>query len=58
MLVIGFNWPNFHDNAVAAILDGKLVYASEEERYTRNKHSPYELPANALEHCFRFLKGI
>jgi carbamoyltransferase len=57
VLVIGFNWPNFHDNAVAAILDGKLVYASEEERYTRNKHSPYELPANALEHCFRFLKG-
>ncbi len=57
MLVIGFNWPNFHDNAVAAILDGKLVYASEEERYTRNKHSPYELPANALEHCFRFLKS-
>jgi carbamoyltransferase len=56
LLVIGFNWPNFHDNAVAAILDGKLVYASEEERYTRHKHSPYELPANALEHCFSFLK--
>ncbi|MEM0154293.1 MAG: carbamoyltransferase C-terminal domain-containing protein [Methanothrix sp.] len=57
MLVIGFNWPNFHDNAVAAVLEGKLVYASEEERYTRNKHSPYELPANALEHCFAFLKS-
>ncbi len=57
MLVIGFNWPNFHDNAVAAILDGKLVYASEEERYTRHKHSPYELPSNALEHCYAFLKS-
>ncbi|MCL4404757.1 carbamoyltransferase [Candidatus Marsarchaeota archaeon] len=57
MLVIGFNWPNFHDNAVAAVLDGKLVYASEEERYTRHKHSPYELPSNALEHCFAFLKS-
>ncbi|EQD30990.1 Carbamoyltransferase, partial [mine drainage metagenome] len=56
LLVIGFNWPNFHDNAVAAILDGKLVYASEEERYTRHKHAPYELPSNSLEHCFRFLK--
>ncbi len=57
MLVIGFNWPNFYDNAVAAILGGKLVYASEEERYTRHKHAPYELPSNALEHCFMFLKS-
>lgn len=57
MLVLGFNWPSFHDNAVAAILDGRLVYASEEERYTRHKHAPYELPTNAMAHCFSFLEN-
>jgi carbamoyltransferase len=56
MLVLGFNWPSFHDNAVAAILDGRLVYASEEERYTRHKHAPYELPINAMAHCLKFLE--
>ena len=56
MLVVGFNWPNFHDNSAAAVLDGKLVYAAEEERYTLHKHAPYELPENSLRHCLLFLQ--
>jgi carbamoyltransferase len=44
MTVVGFNWPVEHDNAVGVIVDGELVFASEEERWTRHKHSPGELP--------------
>ena len=56
MIVIGFNWPIEHDNAVAVIQDGKLVFAAEEERFTRHKHSPLEPPINALRQAFIFLK--
>ena len=46
-VVIGFNWPVGHNNAVAVIVDGELVFASEEERWTRHKHSlggPIKIP--------------
>ena len=55
--VIGFNWPIEHDNSIAVIVDGRLVFASEEERYTRHKHSPHELPINALRQAFLYLKN-
>jgi len=55
--VIGFNWPIEHDHAAAAIVDGKLVFASEEERYTRHKHSIREPPINALRQTFLYLKN-
>jgi len=55
--VIGFNWPIEHDHAVAVVVDGRLVFASEEERYTRHKHSPGELPINALRQAFLYLKN-
>ena len=56
MIVIGFNYPVEHDNSVAVIQDGELVFASEEERFTRHKHSSFEPPINALKHAFKFLK--
>jgi carbamoyltransferase len=56
MTVVGFNWPTWHDNAVGVIVDGELIFASEEERWTRHKHSPGEPPINALKHAFLFLK--
>ena len=56
-VVIGFNWFIGHDNAAAAIVDGKLVFASEEERYTRHKHSIDEPPINALRQAFLYLKN-
>lgn len=40
MIVIGFTWPIEHDHSTAVILDGELVFAVEEERFTRHKHSP------------------
>ncbi|MCQ4366771.1 MAG: carbamoyltransferase [Sulfolobales archaeon] len=55
-VVVGFNWPVEHDNTVGVIVDGELVFASEEERWTRHKHSPSEPPINALKQAFLFLR--
>ncbi len=56
-VVVGFNWPVEHDHSVAVIVDGELVFASEEERWTRHKHSPGEPPINALKQAFKYLKN-
>jgi carbamoyltransferase len=55
MMVVGFNWPLEHDNTVALILDGELVFATEEERYTRHKHSPNEFPFGSFSKLFDFM---
>ncbi len=55
-VVVGFNWPVEHDHAVGVIVDGELVFASEEERWTRHKHSIMEPPTNALKQAFLFLR--
>jgi len=55
-VVVGFNWPLAHDHSVGVIVDGELVFASEEERWTRHKHSPVEPPVNALRQAFLFLR--
>lgn len=56
MLVIGFQWPVEHDHSVAVIQNGRLIFAVEEERFTRHKHSVYEPSLFSLEAAFRFLK--
>jgi Predicted carbamoyl transferase, NodU family len=55
-VVVGFNWVNWHDHAVGVIVDGELVFASEEERWTRHKHSLGELSINSLKQAFLFLR--
>ena len=54
--VIGFTWPPYHDTSVSLVVDGKLVFASEEERYTRHKHSISEWPINAMISALNFAK--
>ena len=41
----------YHDSAVALIKDGDIIYAAQEERFTRKKHDA-EFPENALKNCF------
>jgi len=55
-VVVGFNWPVEHDHAVGVIVDGELVFASEEERWTRHKHSWWEPPINALKQALLYLR--
>ena len=40
----------YHDSAVALVQNGEIVYAAQEERFTRKKHDP-EFPVKALENC-------
>jgi len=40
----------YHDSAAALVIDGTLVAAAHEERFTRIKHDP-ELPSNAVGFC-------
>ncbi|MCX5892064.1 MAG: hypothetical protein NTW80_03670, partial [Deltaproteobacteria bacterium] len=37
----------YHDSAAALLVDGQIVAAAQEERFTRKKHDP-DFPANAL----------
>lgn len=40
----------FHDSAASLVVDGKIVAAVQEERFTRKKHDP-RLPINAIKYC-------
>ncbi|HET9643748.1 MAG TPA: carbamoyltransferase C-terminal domain-containing protein [Burkholderiaceae bacterium] len=59
MITLGIN-AAFHDSAAALMIDGRLVAAAEEERFTRIKHakrpvpfSAWELPFHAIDYCLR-----
>lgn len=41
----------YHDASAALIADGKLISATTEERYTRQKHDP-SFPRLSIEHAF------
>ena len=40
----------YHDSAAALIVDGQIVAAAQEERFTRRKHDP-DFPIHAVEYC-------
>ena len=40
----------YHDSAAALLVDGKLVAAAQEERFTRRKHDD-RFPHQALSYC-------
>jgi|CZKU01.1.fsa_nt_gi carbamoyltransferase len=42
----------YHDSAAALVVDGKIVAAAQEERFTRTKHDP-SFPALAIDYCLR-----
>lgn len=57
--VLGVN-AVFHDPAAAIVVDGRVVAAAEEERFSRRKHgkiavpfSTWELPEEAMRFCLR-----
>ncbi|MFD1642632.1 carbamoyltransferase family protein [Halohasta litorea] len=43
-----------HDPSAAIFRDGELVFAAEEERYTRQKHGENQFPDNAIQACLDF----
>lgn len=40
----------YHDSAAALVVDGKIVAAAQEERFTRVKHDS-SFPVNAIKYC-------
>src|SRR5713226_2452382 len=40
----------YHDSAAALLVDGKIVAAAQEERFTREKYDE-QFPVNAIEYC-------
>ena len=59
MITLGIN-AAFHDSAATLVIDGRLVAAAEEERFTRIKHAKrpvpftaWELPFNAIDYCLQ-----
>jgi carbamoyltransferase len=59
MRILGVN-AVFHDPAAAVVVDGEIVAAAEEERFSRRKHgkrpvpfSTWELPEGAVSWCLK-----
>ena len=42
----------YHDSAAALVVDGKIIAAAQEERFTRKKHDE-AFPARAVEYCLK-----
>lgn len=42
----------YHDSAAALVVDGKLVAAAQQERFSRKKHDA-QFPASAIEYCLK-----
>ena len=42
----------YHDSAAALVVDGEIVAAAQEERFTRKKHD-HEFPINAIRYCLQ-----
>jgi carbamoyltransferase len=43
----------YHDSGVALLKDGEVIFAAQEERYTRKKHDE-NLPKEAVKHALAF----
>ena len=42
----------YHDSAAALVIDGKIIAAAQEERFTRKKHD-HSFPYNAIQYCLK-----
>ena len=51
MIVLGIACPFWHDPSAAILVDGETVAAVEQERFSRVKHAPRELPLHAVRYC-------
>jgi carbamoyltransferase len=45
----------YHDSAACIVIDGKIIAAAQEERFTRVKHDP-SYPYNAIDFVLKFAK--
>ena len=43
----------YHDSAAALVVDGQIVAAAQEERFTRKKHDA-DFPIHSVEYCLKY----
>ncbi len=43
----------YHDSAAALVVNGEIIAAAQEERFTRKKHTP-DFPVNAVKYCLEY----
>jgi len=53
LVVLGLSGALTHDPSAAIYIDGKLVAAAEEERFTREKHAKNAMPLHAARYCLK-----
>ena len=53
MNILGIAAPFGHDSSAALLVNGKVVAAVEEERFTRKKHADGQMPINAIKYCLK-----
>jgi len=51
MKILGIS-SHYHDSAASLVIDGKVVAAAQEERFTRKKHDP-RFPILAIQYCLK-----
>ncbi len=49
MIILGIS-ALYHDSAAALLIDGKIIAAAQEERFSRKKHDP-RFPQHAIRYC-------
>lgn len=42
----------YHDSAACLIIDGKIIAAAQEERFSRKKHD-LSIPEQAIDYCLK-----
>lgn len=53
LVVLGLSGALTHDPSAAIYIDGKLIAAAEEERFTREKHAKNAMPLHAARYCLK-----
>lgn len=51
MKVLGLSCSFWHDPSAALLVDGEIVAAVEQERFSRRKHAIGEIPVDAAKYC-------
>lgn len=51
MIVLGIS-ALYHDAAASIVIDGEIIAAAQEERFTRKKHD-LRMPVNAIQYCLK-----
>ena len=54
MIVLGLSGALKHDPSAALLVDGEVVAAAEEERFTRDKHAKNTLPLESAKFCLEY----